>query len=80
MTTSNHSSSTLTGKAKAGYFFLGMFLAVIGVLIAWFVNRGRPAATEAIKMSAVGFIVSFIICFAAVFIIFFLPLIVSASL
>jgi uncharacterized Tic20 family protein len=80
MMSANRSLSTLTGKAKVGYFCLGLFLAVIGILIAWFINRGQPTAVEAVKLSVLGFIVSFILVFTVVLIVFVFPIIAYSFL
>jgi hypothetical protein len=77
---SSRNPNVTSRKAKVGYFFLGLFLAAIGVLIAWLLNKGRPSATTAVKFSTLGFIAAFVISFATVFILFFLPIIVDASL
>jgi hypothetical protein len=78
MMSSSRSASALTGKAKVGYFCLGLFLAVIGILIAWFINRGRPTAAEAVKLSVLGFILSFILTFMIVLIVFVFPIIAQS--
>jgi hypothetical protein len=75
---SNRSVSVLTGKAKAGYFFLGLFLAVVGVLISWLMNKGRPTVAEAVKLSALGFIVAFVLSFTVVLIVFIFPIIADS--
>jgi len=51
----------LTGGAKAGYFFLGLVLAVIGILIAWLVNKDKPVMKEAIKFAVIGFVVELVL-------------------
>jgi uncharacterized Tic20 family protein len=54
-------SSNLSGGAKAGYFALGFFLAVIGILIAWLVNKDKPVMKEAIKFSVIGCVVGVVL-------------------
>gem|GEM_PF-6308686 len=44
----------LTGGAKFGYFILGFFLGLIGVLIAWGTTKDTPKSGPAIKFSAIG--------------------------
>jgi hypothetical protein len=44
----------LTGGAKAGYFFLGFFLSLIGFTIIWGVNKDRPTLAEALKFGIIG--------------------------
>lgn len=50
----------LTGGAKAGYFALGLFLNLIGVLIAWLISKGggQRVKSGAITFSLIGFAVS----------------------
>jgi hypothetical protein len=66
---------TLTGGAKAGYFCLGLFLGALGVLITWLVNRGKPVAEAAFKISIVGFLVWLVLGCAIVLIFIILPLV-----
>ncbi|HBT95935.1 MAG TPA: hypothetical protein DEB24_07630 [Coriobacteriia bacterium] len=52
----------LTGGAKFGYFILGLFLSLIGVLIAWLINRDKDGVTKsgALKFSIIGCVISFV--------------------
>lgn len=52
----------LSGGAKFGYFALGFFLALIGVLITWLVNKDKEQAlkSSAIKFSVIGCVVSIV--------------------
>lgn len=54
-------NQNLTGGVKFGYVALGFFLGLIGVLIAWLIERGKPAKREAIKFSVIGFVISVVI-------------------
>ena len=51
---------SLSGGAKLGYTALGFFLSLIGVLIAWLVNRDKvqQVKSDAIKFSLIGFGIS----------------------
>jgi hypothetical protein len=44
----------LTGGAKAGYFFLGFFLPLLGFTIIWAINKDRPTLAEAVKFGVIG--------------------------
>lgn len=62
----------LSGGAKFGYGALGFFLMLIGVLVAWLVNKDKAPAVKksAIVSSAVGMaigIVAWIALYAVVF-------------
>jgi uncharacterized Tic20 family protein len=78
MMSSNRSLNTLTSRAKAGYFCLGLFLAVIGILIAWFINRRQATAAEAVKLSVLGFILSFVLAFTVVLVVLVFPIIAQS--
>jgi hypothetical protein len=69
----------LSGGAKAGYFFLGFFLFVIGILIAWLVNKDKEPAIRngAIKLAVIGAIVEFVL--GIIFSVLFFVLIFSAA-
>ena len=64
----------LSGGAKVGYFFLGLFLALVGVLIAWLVNKDKPVMKEAVKMSVIGFVVAIVL-----YIVYFVLIMVLAT-
>jgi len=51
----------LSGGAKFGYLVLGLVLNVIGVLIAWLVNRGKPTQGDAIKFSVIGLVIDVVL-------------------
>jgi hypothetical protein len=44
----------LGGGAKFGYFALGFVLGVIGLFIAWLVNKDNPNVKTAVKFSVIG--------------------------
>lgn len=50
-----------TGGAKAGYFALGFFLMLIGVLISWLITKDKGGAVKSagLKFSLIGFGVGF---------------------
>lgn len=50
-----------TGGAKAGYFALGFFLMLIGVLISWLItkDKGEAVKSAGLKFSLIGFGVGF---------------------
>lgn len=63
---------SLSGGAKFGYGVLGFFFMLIGVLIAWLVNKDKAPAIKksAIVSSVVGFViglVAWIILYAVIF-------------
>lgn len=60
---------SLSGGAKFGYFILGFFLGLIGVLIAWLVNKNgyQEIKSGAIKFSLIGFAVTFVLNLIAAF-------------
>ncbi len=72
----------LTTGAKFGYFVLGLFLSLIGVLIAWLINKDkdRPTKSGALKFSIIGCVISFagIVLFYIGTILVFLPSIMRA--
>ena len=45
----------LTGSQKAGFFFLGFFGGIIGVLAASLMNINAPYRPEGTRMAALGF-------------------------
>jgi len=51
----------LSGGAKFGYLVLGLVLSVVGVVIAWLVNRGKPTQGDAIKFSVIGLVISVVL-------------------
>ena len=53
----------LSGGAKAGYFALGLFLTLVGVLIAYLMNRDKPAQTkkDAMKFAVIGLVVEIVL-------------------
>lgn len=63
---------SLSGGAKFGYGALGFFFMLIGVLIAWLVNKDKAPAIKksAMVSSVVGFViglVAWIILYAVIF-------------
>ena len=58
-----------TGGAKAGYFALGFFLMLIGVLISWLItkDKGEAAKGAGLKFSLIGFGAGFLFWMLASF-------------
>lgn len=58
-----------TGGAKAGYFALGFFLMLIGVLISWLVTKDKGEAVKGagLKFSLIGFGAGFLFWMLASF-------------
>ncbi|MDR1082916.1 MAG: DUF2510 domain-containing protein [Coriobacteriales bacterium] len=54
-------ATQLSTGAKVGMVALGFFLGLIGVLIAWLINKDKPTSKEAVKFSVIGFIIVFVI-------------------
>jgi riboflavin transporter FmnP len=53
----------LSAGARIGYLVLGLLLSLLGVLIAWLVNRDKPEKSEAINWSLTGFGISLALVF-----------------
>jgi len=71
-------TTPLTGGAKFGYFALGFFLGVIGILVAWLVNKDNPGVSKvAIKFSVIGFVSTTALVLIAVAILFILVWVVA---
>ncbi|MDR0513829.1 MAG: hypothetical protein LBG81_01530 [Coriobacteriaceae bacterium] len=53
----------LSGGAKVGYFALGFLLGLIGVLIAFLVNKDKEQKikSDALKFSIIGLVVTFVL-------------------
>ena len=51
----------LSTGAKVGYLALGLFLAVVGVGIAWFINKDKPTSKEALKFSIIGLVIAIVV-------------------
>jgi hypothetical protein len=61
----------LTGGAKFGYFALGFFVGVIGILISWLVNKDNPSVSRiAIKFSVIGLASTVVLAIVTVLILF----------
>lgn len=55
----------LTGGMKFGYFALGFFMSLPGLLIAWLINVDKfpKVKSDAVKFTLIGFVVSLAIGF-----------------
>jgi hypothetical protein len=71
-------AAELSGGNKFGYFALGFFLGVVGVLIAWLTNKDKPIEKPAIKMSVIGLVVSGILLCTCSCIVVVLPFALGA--
>lgn len=58
---------TWTGGQKAGWFFVGLFLGIPGIIIASLANVDHPDRSTATKMAAIGMAVELAIVFAVIF-------------
>lgn len=56
-------AAAFTGGQKAGWFFVGMFGGVVGILIASLSNVNHPDRSTATKMAAIGMAASFALIF-----------------
>lgn len=65
---SSRMPSGWAGKQKAGWFFVGLFGGIVGILLASLANVGHPDRSTATAMAAIGFVSLFALVFAVIFI------------
>lgn len=60
----------MSGGGKAGRFFLGFFLGIIGLLITWAIDRDSPEETmrDGLMMCLIGMVVSIAIGLVLLFV------------
>ena len=49
-----YTSASWTGGQKAGWFFVGLFGGLVGILLASLANVGHPDRSTATKMAVIG--------------------------
>lgn len=59
----NMQHTAWTGGQKAGWFFVGFFGGIVGILVASLSNVGHPDRSTATKMAIIGCVTLFVLGF-----------------
>lgn len=59
----SYAANLWTGGQKAGWFFVGLFGGIVGILLASLSNVGHPDRSTATKMAIIGCVAVFVIGF-----------------
>lgn len=70
---------TWTGGQKAGWFFVGLFLGIPGIIVASLANVDHPDRSTATKMAAIGMAVELAIVFAVIFLCIMMMVVVAGA-